>query len=219
MTLPVACGHGSAAGFVLAGGESSRMGRDKALVELDGRPLVEHVLGTLRESGLEARIAGARSDLKSYAPVIEDPGGGPLSGICAALASCEAELAVFVPVDMPLVPPKLLEYLVFHARMTGAAVTVPSALGRAETFPAVVDRLALPVLQETLEAHTGGCFAAFARAAERLGRPIAVVAVEELAQCGQVMHPLGVPAGQWLRNVNTPEDLTLAEALVCGNFA
>ena len=77
----------NAAGFVLAGGQSSRMGMDKALVEFRGLPLVVHALNILRAAGLSASIAGARSDLKKYASVISDfdTPEGPLGGICAAM--------------------------------------------------------------------------------------------------------------------------------------
>ena len=203
----------SAEGFVLAGGASSRMGRDKALVEVAGRPLVAHALAILRAAGLEARIAGARTELHGYAPVVKDEGGGPLAGMCAALEAAEAELAVFLPVDMPLVPASLIGYLLHHARVTGAALVVPRACGYAETFPAVVRREALPELRRRLEGGGGGCFSAFGKAAEWLGRQFVQVDVEGLEQCGQVEHPLGLPVGRWLANVNTAEDLERAAGL------
>ncbi len=133
-----------AAGFVLAGGQSSRMGHDKALLAFAGRPLIDHALATLHEAGLSASIAGANpsvlASLAAFAPVVEDlePGRGPLAGICAALASTSARYAVFLPVDLPLLPSSLIVYLFHHARITGHAVTVPSVNGFAETFPAVL---------------------------------------------------------------------------------
>ncbi len=124
-----------AAGFVLAGGRSSRMGRDKALVELGGRTLAAHAVDLLRSAGLSATIAGARSELAGVAPVIKDeaPDQGPLSGICSALASTDAELAVFIPVDLPLLPASLLEYLLRHAMTAGRAITLVSVNGFAQT--------------------------------------------------------------------------------------
>lgn len=219
MTLPLTGGVGAVAGFVLAGGESSRMGRDKALVELAGRPLVEHALGVLREVGLAARIAGARADLSGFAPVVADEGGGPLSGVCAALESTAADLAVFLPVDMPLLPGSLVQYLIHHARVTGAAVAVARVNGYAQTFPALVRRAALPWLREALAKSAGGCFEAFQRAAEGLDQPFAAIAAEGLAQSGQVEHTLGLPVARWFLNLNSPGDLKVAERLVSGEFA
>jgi molybdenum cofactor guanylyltransferase len=217
LTGAARCMHVEAAeGFVLAGGESTRMGRDKALVEVAGRPLVAHALGIFREAGLEARIAGARAELDAFAPVVKDAGGGPLAGVCAALETTEAELAVFLPVDMPLVPASLIEYLLHHARMTVAAVTLPTACGFAQTFPAVVRREALPELRRSLESGEGGCFGAFQHAAETMKRPLVCVAVEELAQCGQAEHALGFEAAQWLMNVNTPDDAQRVSRLLAG---
>lgn len=201
-----------AAGFVLAGGRSSRMGADKALVMLRGQPLVAHALAILRKAGFEASLAGARSSLETFAPVIEDPepDRGPLGGICAALASTPARLAVFLPVDLPFVPVSLVSYLVEHARITGAAATLTSLNGFAETFPVVIDRAALPVLRRELDSGRGGCIAAFRGVAASLNRPLSVLPVELLAQAGQVAHPAALPAFRWFLNLNAPGDLSRA---------
>ena len=58
------------AGFVLAGGESRRMGEDKALVPFAGRTLVEQAIQILRDAGLAVWIAGARLPLERFAPVV-----------------------------------------------------------------------------------------------------------------------------------------------------
>jgi molybdopterin-guanine dinucleotide biosynthesis protein A len=204
-----------AIGFVLAGGQSSRMGRDKALIEFGGRPLVAHVLDLFQEAGITAMIAGAapsaRASLETFAPVIEDasPGLGPLSGICAALSVTSARYAVFLPVDLPLLPASLLVYLLRAARITGSVVTVPSVSGFAQTFPAVLDRAALPALQSELDAQRYGCVSAFAAA----GQSVSSVAVELLAQTAEVFDPLGLPPIHWFINLNTPGDLARAEGL------
>jgi molybdenum cofactor guanylyltransferase len=215
-TREVAAEDGSqAAGFVLAGGMSSRMGADKALVQLASRPLIEHSLAILRGAGLTASIAGARSALSNFAPVVEDasPGQGPLLGVCAALASISARWAVFISVDAPLLPASLIAYLMEHARIAESAVTLASLNGYPQTFPAVVDRAALSGLASDLQAGRTGCFSAFQAAAARLGRPLAVLPAEFLAQSGHASHPWGLPAAFWFLNVNAPADLERAERL------
>jgi molybdopterin-guanine dinucleotide biosynthesis protein A len=108
-----------AEGFVLAGGRSTRMGQDKALLQLAGRPLLDLALDKLRALPLAAapRIAAARSDLSSHAGVIADlhPGCGPLSGIEAALAASTQPLNVFLPVDTPLLPAHFLLWMLERA--------------------------------------------------------------------------------------------------------
>ena len=201
--------------FVLAGGQSYRMGRDKALAELAGRPLIAHTLGILREAGCEPRIAGAQSRLSEFASVIPDgqPGLGPLSGICAALRSLsEGVSAVFLSVDMPLLPPSLIAYLAWDAEITGSPVTLASVNGFPQTFPAVLSRAILPQLESALKQGRGGCFAAFESAAAALGQPIRIVATESLAQAVRPVHPAGLPPTRWFANVNTTAELGLAEA-------
>ncbi len=193
------------------------MGKDKALVEFAGKPLVIRALGILHEAGLIGSIAGARSELALFAPVVDDlspnAGQGPLSGICSAMAVCSARHAVFLPVDLPLLPPSLVLYLLFHARVSGSLVTVPSVNGFAQTFPAVVDRTARPVLQARLEGGDRGCFSAFQAVAAKSGRLLSVVPVELLVQAGQVSHSYGLPAALWFLNVNSEKDLARAETL------
>ena len=99
-----------AAGYVLAGGQSSRMGTDKALVRFRGRPLVQHAVQILNTAGLTATIAGSRRPLAEYAPSIADKwadgerSAGPLAGVASALSSTNAEWNVFLTVDAPSFP-------------------------------------------------------------------------------------------------------------------
>ncbi|HUA91467.1 MAG TPA: molybdenum cofactor guanylyltransferase [Terracidiphilus sp.] len=211
----------AAAGFVLAGGQSSRMGRDKALLPLAGQPLIARALANLCDAGLSAAIAGARSNLAQFAPLVEDanPGLGPLSGVCAALASTSAHHSVFLPVDLPFLPASLLCYLLHQARITGRAITVPTINGFAQTFPAVLDRAILPLLQAELAAGRLGCFAAFRSAAAAIGQPVSSVAVELLVHAGHVEHPAGLPPAHWFLNLNTPSDLERAEREMTSRFA
>ncbi len=189
------------------------MGADKALILLKGQPLVAHALGILREAGLEASLAGGQPALSAFAPLVEDKqfGLGPLSGICAALASASALWAVFIPVDLPLLPASLLGSLLGHARITGNAITVARVNGFVQSFPAVLDRAVLPVLQRELESGRGGCYSAFQAAASSRGETVTAIPVESLVQCGQISHPRGLHATRWFLNFNTAEDLRRAE--------
>lgn len=189
---------------MLAGGRSSRMGRDKALVELAGRPLIAWALDALRGAGLTARIAGAKTDLSTFAPVVQDETAdtGPLGGLCSAIKVAQADLAAFLPIDLPLIPASLIGVLIEDAHLTGAAVTVPSLNGFAQTFPAVVRREALTALQRELDAGRLGAFAAF----RSLG--VRVVPVEFVP----LSDERGWPAYRSFWNVNTPEDLARVES-------
>jgi len=98
-------------GVVLAGGRSSRMGRDKALLSWRGKPLVEHQLETLRVSGVDrACVSG---DYPAYHDVADDfPGAGPLAGLASVARRIQRDATLLVvPVDMPLLSPWLLRRL------------------------------------------------------------------------------------------------------------
>jgi molybdopterin-guanine dinucleotide biosynthesis protein A len=194
------------------------MGQDKALVGFNGVPLVQHAVGIFRAAGLDPRIAGARGDLSSFAPTLADdpahPGLGPLSGISSALEGGTTHFAVFLPVDLPLLPATLISYLVHHAEVTGSAITMPSICGFVETFPVVIDRAAGPALKASLQSENRKCLTAFQAAADALAKPMSVIPVELLLQTGQVADPRGLPAQAWFLSINTPEDLVQAEGLL-----
>ncbi|MGA8086871.1 MAG: molybdenum cofactor guanylyltransferase [Terracidiphilus sp.] len=206
--------------FILAGGQSTRMGYDKALTLLAGVPLVQHACNLIRSAGLNPCIAGAQSNLSSFAPTLpDDPtrsGLGPLSGICSALANASAPLAVFLPVDLPLLPASLIVYLLHHATVSQSVVTVVSVAGFIQTFPAIIDTAALASLQSSLNSNDRNSLRAFRTASSRLSRPLAVLPVELLLQAGQVSSPQAIPPGFWFLNINAPQDLRHAEALLAG---
>jgi molybdopterin-guanine dinucleotide biosynthesis protein A len=197
------------------------MGVDKALLEFRSQPLVTHALRILREAGLPARIAGARSALDRFAPVVEDkePDSGPLAGICAALAASPARFAVFVTVDSPFLPPSLLRFMLDAAFKDGASISLASLQGFTQTFPAVVDCSLLPDLMEELESGHGGCYSAFSTACAKTGKTFAVLPVEAAFESGKVAHPEGLPLDLWFRNLNTPDDFKRAESWRSEDFA
>src|ERR1035437_4563038 len=207
-----------AAGFVLAGGQSSRMGTEKALIRLAGEPLVAHAVRILRQAGLTVQIAGARSPLHDFAPVVIDsePDRGPLGGICAVLAATSARRVVFIPVDMPSLPASLLAFLLEEAQAEKVVVTVPAIGGFAQTFPAVIDRAAQPWLCAALESGHRGCFSAYQAAAAGLKLAVKIVPVEQAVKDGRLARIEALPVESWFLNVNEPADLPRAEACLAG---
>jgi molybdopterin-guanine dinucleotide biosynthesis protein A len=98
-------------GYVLAGGRSSRMGQDKALLMLDGKPLVQHAVEKLKRLCAKASILANNPKLEVYAPVVVDniSNYGPLGGIEAALLHSAYAWNLILPVDMPFLPTRLLD--------------------------------------------------------------------------------------------------------------
>ena len=123
------------------------MGQDKALIHLAGNPLIQHALTILRSAGLEPRIAGAQQRSFQLSPrsLPDDPsqsGLGPLPASAPRSQSSTAQFAVFLPVDLPLLPACLIDYLFHRAIITESAITAVSIAGFIQTFPVVVDRAA-----------------------------------------------------------------------------
>ncbi|MBZ5531095.1 MAG: molybdenum cofactor guanylyltransferase [Acidobacteriia bacterium] len=143
--------------FVLAGGKSTRMGTDKAALELDGRTLLEHALATLRSVAgdvcVDICILGSRQLYKDYGvEVIEDlfPGCGPLGGIHAALALARAPLNLIIAVDTPFLSPEFLRRLVQRAAESCAVVTAPEIAGYRQPLCAVYSLDFLPIAEQAL---------------------------------------------------------------------
>src|SRR5262245_59272234 len=92
------------AGFVLTGGSSSRMGRDKALLTWGGTTFVEHLCDQIRQVAEEVSLVGAPERYTHLnLPCIADlrPSLGPLSGIESALSSTRAEWNLVISCDLP----------------------------------------------------------------------------------------------------------------------
>lgn len=123
---------------VLAGGLSSRMGRDKARLRFDGSTLLGHVRRLAGTLGVPVRII--RRDLVSRC--------GPLGGIYTALQSSRVEAEIFLACDMPFVSAEWLVRLRdFLGAKHAAAFTVAEGLAG---FPFVIKATALPVIERLL---------------------------------------------------------------------
>jgi molybdopterin-guanine dinucleotide biosynthesis protein A len=92
-------------GFVLAGGRSTRMGRDKALLDWRGRTMLDHMSGLLRSVANPVHVVG-RSQLPDRLPDL-----GPLSGIATALEATSTDPNIIVAVDLPYLTRDFMKYL------------------------------------------------------------------------------------------------------------
>jgi len=137
-------------GIVLAGGQSRRMGRNKALLELEGQTLIARVLERL--SPLCDELIISANDVELYADlpaqVVPDliAGRGALSGIHAGLATMRHDKAVVVACDMPFLSLSLLRYMVVMS--SGYDVVSPRVDGFFEPLHAVYSaRCVEPIAQ------------------------------------------------------------------------
>lgn len=145
------------AGFILAGGESSRMGRDKALLELNGVPLV---VRTARLVESVATPASVVSNVDAYRGLglrlIGDdwPGAGPLGGIATALRVSPAAWNLVVACDLPYLHKTWLDYLVERAFASAADAVVPMNARGPEPLSAIYHKRSEPAIRAALEQGT-----------------------------------------------------------------
>ena len=143
---------GSTAGYILAGGRSARMGRDKALLPLGNKTLVQQIAAEVTAAAGSARIVGAdftALGIESIADLF--PGFGPVGGIATALLSSPAEWNLIVACDMPEVRREHLLAILERASRGRAQAAVPrDSGGRVHPLCAVYRSDAAPVLEQAV---------------------------------------------------------------------
>ena len=141
---------------MLAGGESSRMGRDKALLPFHGGVLAGHVAATVAAAAGSAILIGNPEKYGHLGyPVIPDrsPGAGPVGGIETALTCTNADWNLVLACDMPAVGTAFLRGLLDAAERLNADALVPAGpSGRPEPLCAVYHRRCLAELRRALAA-------------------------------------------------------------------
>lgn len=196
--------RGICQGFVLTGGASSRMGQDKALMEVEGRPLVLYVADIVQQAVNPVTLVGSRQKYQALGlPVVEDllPGFGPLSGIHAALKATTSPLNLVVGCDMPFLNPPFLEMMIQVAMVADTQVTVAESPEYGfETMCAVYNRDCLPGVEESIKAGD----LKLSRLYERLR-----VRLVSAAEWGSFNTQ-----GVLFQNVNTPGDFQQARRLL-----
>ena len=191
-------------GFILAGGRSSRMGRDKALLRVGSQTLLELVMRRLAPCVQRLVVIGNAHNARqlealSVEPVLTDlaPEMGPLMGVYTGLMHTDTPLNLFVSCDMPWVEPRLIERLTASAGPSTEAVA--SVHPREGIQP-------LPLLCHASACRTVGALL------DRGARSLQVLLAQSRARLVQIEEPALWRA---FTNVNTPADYgTLHDEIV-----
>jgi molybdopterin-guanine dinucleotide biosynthesis protein A len=192
---------------IMAGGKSSRMGRDKAFVSLLGRHMIEHVIERVSNLGQDETILitnrpdeYAHLALPMYTDVLVDKGS--LGGIYSAVTYSTSPYTLVVACDMPFVNPELLRYMVGLLDKTDKPFDV--IVPRVDGYP------------EGLHALYGkGCLAAVRDQLDR--NQLKVVGFYPNVRVRYLDEPEYQrldPQKRSFQNVNTPEEIQQAEAIL-----
>lgn len=176
---------------ILAGGKSSRMGTDKALLEIDGKNFIKQLSEELScfEEKLIAR--GTNSEIADISwPAIPDiyPERGPIGGLHAALSRCESEALFCVSCDMPLIKSSLVKYICDFMQEEYDAVITQTEDGRIHPLCAVYRKSAADIFEQQMIMGNNRLMSA----CDRMRAKYVTIDFEEGAQ--------------QLFNVNTPKD-------------
>ncbi|MYE91023.1 molybdenum cofactor guanylyltransferase [Candidatus Poribacteria bacterium] len=198
-------------GVILAGGQSRRMGRNKALMRLGDEPLIVHVIRQMKsvtdELLLITNEPGLYTSLKlpTYTDILPDMGA--LGGLHAGLSYAANSTVICVGCDMPLLRPNLLSHLVTLLEDYDAVVPCVQAVDRPtpifQTLSAVYSKRCLSVIDEMLAVDELRVHALYDRIDARIVQPHEWQAFD--------------PQGLSFFNINTPEDFEKADKYIGGN--
>lgn len=139
-------------GIILAGGKSSRMGKDKSQLVVQGKTMLEHAYDTLSPLCEEVLISSSTQNLTSFnAKIIPDNyvNKGPLGGLQACLKASNHEYALVLSCDAPFVARSVYNELI--ARLSNSPVLVSECAGREHPLIGIYNKKALPVIEESLK--------------------------------------------------------------------
>ncbi|MFV2033179.1 MAG: molybdenum cofactor guanylyltransferase MobA, partial [Gammaproteobacteria bacterium] len=143
---------------ILAGGQGRRMGgQDKGLLEFDGRPMIEILIGHLRERQLDILINANRNQAiyQSYGyPVIGDnleDYQGPLAGFASAMASVKTRYILTLPCDSPMLAESFVERFIDTQHQASSPVCVAHDGERLQPVYALIDTGLLNDLKQFLD--------------------------------------------------------------------
>jgi molybdopterin-guanine dinucleotide biosynthesis protein A len=190
---------------VQAGGQSSRMGEDKALKPFLGRPLIQRVIERLSPIADELIVTTNRPDEYQFlglrlSPDLK-PGRGALGGLHTAIASATHPIVAVAACDMPFASAALIEAMTRLMVQEEADVVIAKTEEGYEPLHAVYRReTCLPAIESAINADQWKVIAWFPQVKVRVLLP------DEIKRYD--------PAGLAFWNVNTPEEFTEAEKLI-----
>ncbi|MFZ5916893.1 MAG: molybdenum cofactor guanylyltransferase [Chloroflexota bacterium] len=188
-------------GVVLAGGQSRRMGRNKAFVEIGGQSIIERVLERISAVCQEVILVTNTPDefVHLHYPSVPDilPGKGSLGGVYSGLKAASHPYALTVACDMPFLNVALLRYLILIA--PGYDVIVPRTEQGSETLHAVYGQNCLPAMEQSLRQNMLRVNAFYPQVRVRY------VDTDEI----DLLDPQHLS----LFNVNSPDDLAWAQKM------
>jgi len=180
--------------FVLAGGRSSRMGSDKALLSFGHQNLLQLALQTVAAISPKAYIVGSERRYGGFGAVVEDiyPGCGPLGGIHAALTSTDTDRNLILSVDMPRMTAVFLRWLIAKAETKSQLIVVPDAAGGLQPLCATYRKAVAVIAEQALQ-----------QGHYKIGHLFSQVPTCIIAEC-EILAAGFSP--QLFHNVNTPEE-------------
>lgn len=196
-------------GIVLAGGHSTRMGRDKAQVTLQGKTLLQHALDGLRPVCSDLIVVTSADGLERHrdyvgsARLIADtvPERGPLAGLYTGLRQASTDLSLAVGCDTPFLQTNLLQLILDTAMGRDAAL--PLIEGVPQTLLAAYSRDIVPSIEGLLAEGRPG-----------LRRLLPLI---DVAYLNETKAAAADPRLLSFFNVNTKADLERAEQLIRGS--
>jgi molybdenum cofactor guanylyltransferase len=199
---------GRVATYVLAGGGSTRFGRDKALVEFANKPMLARSLELMRSLEQDVKIVAAPGKYADFGTeIVEDrwPGEGPLGGIVTALlhtreTSPVCEWNLIVSCDMPFLTAEWMTYICERAEKSAAQVVVPHSAHGPEPLCACWQTDAAETLR-----------AAFERGVRKVTQGISLLRAEVLDERDWKRFD---SAGRLFWNMNTAADYEEARRIV-----
>jgi len=193
---------------IQAGGESRRMGRNKALIPFLGKPLIARVVERMSRVGDELLVTTNQPVELEFLglPLFPDllPGRGALGGLYTALSAAAEAFVAVVACDMPFASPEVIHHLFERLQETGADVAIPKTQDGFEPLHAVYRReKCLPAVKAALEDGQQRMISWFGEVS------VLTIPAEDLV----ALDPRGVV----FLNLNTPEDWAQAETLALDN--